>query len=95
MKEINLYNRDGASLKMVSENGEDWHLEVDEKHEYILQYMRVGFAGSDPEDKTIEFIDPSGGPMISVGDKLDMTRYIKAIEIGETGTTIKTGTYES
>ena len=29
---IHLYNRDGANLKLVSEDGELWTFDVDERH---------------------------------------------------------------
>ena len=65
---INLYNRDGANLwlekiKDISEETAEWRLYVDQKHLYCLQYMRC--IGKYPE---IEAVDPSGGPMIGLGD---------------------------
>ena len=69
---IKLYNRDGADLYLekgsktfVSNNIYEWHLKVDKKHEYCLQYIRI--IGDYP--KEIEAVDPSGGPMISLGDE--------------------------
>jgi len=62
MKKIKLFNRDGADLSLVSENGRRWEFEVDDKHKYILEYCRVGYMKG---DKEIDFIDPSGGPMLS------------------------------
>ena len=62
MKEIKLYNRDGADLKLVSEDGNLWKFQVDNKHKYILEYCRIGYQN---EDKEIEFVDASGGPMLS------------------------------
>ena len=50
MKEIKLYNRDGANLKLVSEDGNLWKFQVDDKHKYILEYCRIGYQN---EDKTI------------------------------------------
>lgn len=73
MKRIKLYNRDGANLylectyKEVSKNTYVWSLVVDYKHEYILKYMRI--IGDYPYN--IEAIDPSGGPMLSVGDEFE------------------------
>ena len=64
MKEIKLYNRDGADLKLVSEDGKLWKFKVDDNHKYILEYCRVGYQKG---DKEIDFVDPSGGPMLSCG----------------------------
>lgn len=66
---INLYNRDGANLwlekiKDISEEIAEWRLYVDKKHLYCLQYMRC--IGDYPNN--IEAVDPSGGPMIGLGD---------------------------
>lgn len=67
---IKLYNRDNADLwlentgKQVAENIAVWKLCVDRKHEYCFHYMRI--IGNYPNE--IEAIDPSGGPMLSVGD---------------------------
>ena len=67
MKEIKLYNRDGADLKLVSEDGKLWKFQVDDKHKYILEYCRVGYQKG---DKEIDFVDPSGGPMLSCGQRI-------------------------
>ena len=70
MKRIKLFNRDGATLwlentgEQVAENIAVWKLYVDDKHKYCLEYMRT--IGNYPFE--IESIDPSGGPMLSVGD---------------------------
>jgi len=71
MKKIKLYNRDGADLwlkkcnKQIEPNIWMWYLDVDEKHEYILKYCR--YIGGDD----ILAIDPSGGPMINLGDEFE------------------------
>ena len=77
MKKIKLYNRDGANLwlentgKQTSENIAIWKLSIDSKHKYCLQYMRT--IGNYPYN--IEAIDPSGGPMLSVGDTFENGKY--------------------
>ena len=76
MKEIKLYNRDGANLKLVSEDGNLWKFQVDDKHKYILEYCRVGYQN---EDKEIEFVDPSGGPMLSCGQTISKDYVINSI----------------
>lgn len=82
MKEIKLFNRDGADLRLVQkylkeiEPGiTEWELQVDKKHNYVLEFVR--FIGNYDEDKNsvdwsvIEAIDPSGGPFISLGDEFE------------------------
>lgn len=82
MKEIKLFNRDGADLRLVQkylkeiEPGiTEWELQVDKKHDYVLEFVR--FIGNYNEDKNsvdwsvIEAIDPSGGPFISLGDEFE------------------------
>lgn len=55
-------NRDGAKI-WVDENG---LLKSDK--DWVLEHIRVGFDKT-PED--IIFIDPSGGPMIEIGNVYD------------------------
>lgn len=72
MKEIKLFNRDGADLRLVHlkeiEPGiTEWELQVDKKHNYVLEFCRyIGDNFLEPEA-----IDPSGGPMISLGDEFE------------------------
>jgi hypothetical protein len=73
MNSIKLYNRDGADLKLVPKV---WELQVDEDHKYILEHMRVGLG---EDNKTIEMIDPSGGPYITLGYKLNNEFIIDSI----------------
>ena len=69
---IKLYNRDGANLclekvRNIETNISEWIMKVDNKHKYCLEYMRI--IGDYP--KTIEAVDPSGGPMIGLGDEFE------------------------
>lgn len=57
---IKLYNRDGADLWLEKVKDSEWILDIDKKHEYCLKYMRI--IGN------YDAVDPSGGPIISVGD---------------------------
>lgn len=74
MNEIKLFNRDGADLKLVQKhlkeiepNITEWELQVDEKHKYVLEFCRyIGDNFLEPEA-----IDPSGGPMINLGDEFE------------------------
>ena len=71
---IKLYNRDGADLKLVQKHLKEiephiteWELQVDEKHKYVLEFCRyIGNNFLEPEA-----IDPSGGPMINLGDEFE------------------------
>ena len=76
MKEIKLHNRDGADLRLSTNDNTHWELVVDDKHKYILEYMRVGKKQT---NNSIEFIDPSGGPMISVRQQIDSEHTISNI----------------
>ena len=74
MKEIKLFNRDGADLKLVQKylkeiepHITEWELQVDEKHKYVLEFCR--YIGNDFLNP--EAIDPSGGPMINLGDEFE------------------------
>lgn len=73
--EIKLFNRDGADLKLVSEDEKLWKFKVDKEHQYIFNYMRYGVM---PDNKTIEMIDPSGGPYLTIGSKLNDNYVIDA-----------------
>ena len=74
MKIIKLFNRDGADLKLVQKylkeiepHITEWKLQVDEKHKYVLEFCR--YIGNNFLE--LEAIDPSGGPMINLGDKFE------------------------
>lgn len=82
MKEIKLFNRDGADLKLVQKHLKEiepriteWELEVDKEHSYVLEFCR--FIGEHQIENNkvnwdvIEAIDPSGGPFISLGDEFE------------------------
>lgn len=74
MNKIKLYNRDGADLSLVQKHLKEiephiteWELQVDEKHKYVLEFCRyIGDNFLEPEA-----IDPSGGPMLSLGDEFE------------------------
>ena len=74
MKKIKLYNRDGADLNLVQKHLKEiepriteWELQVDEKHGYVLEFCR--YIGDNLLE--LEAIDPSGGPMINLGDEFE------------------------
>ena len=64
-----LDNRYGDLIQLIKQDGNLYLFDRD------LDYMRVGFN----EDKSINFVDPSGGPFIRVGSKWDNFT-IKSIE---------------
>ena len=76
LNKIKLFNRDDANLNLISEDGILWTFDVDAKHKYILEYCRVGYQN---EDKEIEFVDPSGGPMLSCGQTISKDYVINSI----------------
>lgn len=89
LKEIKLYNRDRANLKLVkiddnNKNPGMWRLEVDSEHNYILNHLRIIGKESAPNMnvENWEAIDPSGGPFIAVGDiyenKYKVEKFINA-----------------
>lgn len=75
MKKIKLFNRDGANLRLVSEDGILWKFDVDKDHKYVLEYIRYGFEN---DNKTIIMMDPSGGPYLSKGQRLSKDYIIDA-----------------
>ena len=64
-----LDNRYGDLIQLIKQDGNIYLLDGD------LDYMRVGFN----EDKSINFVDPSGGPFMRVGSERD-NFVIKSIE---------------
>lgn len=56
-----LDNRYGDLIQLIKQDGNVYLLDGD------LDYMRVGYN----DDKSINFVDPSGGPFMRVGAKWD------------------------
>ena len=81
---IKLYNRDGADLWLkkcnmqMEPNVWMWYLDVDKEHSYVLNYCRYIGELLEPEA-----IDPSGGPMLSIGDEFEEGKY-KIVKIFST-----------
>lgn len=75
MKEIKLFNRDGADLRLVSEDGLLWKFKIDTEHKYVLEYMCYGL---EDDNRTICMIDPSGGPYLTIGTKIGQDYVIDA-----------------
>lgn len=68
------FNRDHAHIWIDDEG----FLQVDDKHKYCLEYIRVGYSdGVFVSD--IIFVDPTGGPFIHVGDFVGEKK-VKSIE---------------
>lgn len=74
--EIKLFNRDGADLYLKNCDVNLWELNVDDKHKYVLEFIRIGYKS---DNKTIDFIDPSGGPYLSVGQRINKNFIIGSI----------------
>ena len=60
MTKIDLYNRYGYDIHLESLTDSKWLLKIDEK----ANYTRIG--GKNLPDN-IEYVDPEGGPFLSVG----------------------------
>lgn len=76
---LNLYNRDGADLRLVSnEDQSEWHLEVDKEHDYVLEYLRYGYSEAGG-NTIIDFIDPSGGPYLYPGYEINDYKIIEIV----------------
>ena len=56
-----LDNRYGDLIQLIKQDGNVYLLDGD------LSYMRIGYN----DDKSIKFVDPSGGPFMCVGAKWD------------------------
>lgn len=62
MEEIKLFNRDGYSVS-IKQRDKDTYLFVTN-----APFIRL----SEKDNEELSFIDPSGGPMLSVGDSMDI-----------------------
>ncbi len=67
INEIKLFNRDGADLRLVSEDEKLWKFKVDIKHKYVIEHIRFGLEN---DNKTIYMMDPSGGPYLTIGSRV-------------------------
>ncbi len=63
-KEIQLHSRGGIDNKLVQIEGEPLKFKLEAAYGY-----RVGFKTDDEDDCT--FIDPAGGPFITVGTNIE------------------------
>lgn len=70
MAEINLRNRYGYDIHLESLADSKWLLKIDEK----ANYTRIG--GKNLPDN-IEYVDPEGGPFLSVGGIVEGKTIIK------------------
>ena len=80
MEKIIIHNRDGANLwveitKEIEPHIWEAHLKVDDEHQYCLEYIRC--IGDYPNN--IEAVDPSGGPMLSLGDEIGNYKIVKIL----------------
>lgn len=80
------------NLKVTSRYGDEYHfMPIDEDgKKYIFKcgdYYRVGF--DNPDDVEYAFVDPSGGPFISPGYKIDDNHIVKSISKHQKGLLIE------
>lgn len=64
---IKLFNRDGLNLWLEHVEENFYMLKSDEKSKWGLEYLRVGLEDG---GNKYSFVDPSGGPFLSVGYEL-------------------------
>lgn len=61
----NLFNRDGAKLSLDRIKDNQYILNVDDKHKYVLEYCHVN-----RDSANYSMYDPSGGPCMYPGYKV-------------------------
>lgn len=64
---IKLFNRDGLNLWLEKVSGNFYAIKSDEESKWGLEHLRVGLEDN---KNRYSFVDPSGGPFLSVGHKL-------------------------
>ena len=73
-------------IKLYNRYGDNIYLENLENNKWVLRggddYYRVIFDKS-PDD--IKAVDPSGGPFLSVGDKVEGKEIIEIVQISKIG----------
>lgn len=89
MREIILNNRYKVINKLIEFNENEFYLELGDPKE--LDFCRVGWNPDEHsyEDKEFIFIDPSGGPFITIGTKFEEVPDMKVIRIYEKSLTNK------
>lgn len=78
-KRIDLYNRYYKNVYLEEIDDNEYQLHGPDE---TFQYMRVGFNNDikgKPDYTDINFIDPDGGPFLSVGSKIDNDNVITSI----------------
>lgn len=77
-KEIELTNRYHSKNKLVEVSENKWQLVFGDPKE--LEWCRAGLReGYDWKDNEYCFVDPSGGPYISIGDMIDEAQEVERI----------------
>lgn len=62
MNKIKLHNRYNANIWIEHIDADLWQLRSEKPED--LEFLRIGYEN---DNKTINFVDPSGGPFMSVG----------------------------
>lgn len=78
-KSIELYNRYHSKLWLEFVEDNKWILKGDDN---AMHYHRIGYERN---NATINFVDPSGGPFLSVGSTIEDNKKIKSIERSPSG----------
>lgn len=82
MREFKLYNRYRVQNSFVEVAENEWVLKFDNPKEY--DWCRVGLKNNDDKND-FSFIDPSGGPFISLGDRFFEDLVVERIIWRKTG----------
>lgn len=77
---IKLYNRYNDKVYLEHLDGNKWALKGEDN---VFLYCRIGFA--DADNKTIDFVDPSGGPFLAIGGRVKDNKRIVSIEQSPSG----------
>ena len=62
MNKIKLHNRYNANIWIEHIDADLWQLRSEKPED--IEFLRIGYEN---DNKTINFVDPSGGPFMSVG----------------------------
>lgn len=78
----NLFNRDGAKLSLDRIKDNQYVLNVDDKHKYVLEHCHVNRVITE-DSINYSTYDPSGGPYMYPGYKVSDSAEISKIFISD------------
>lgn len=67
-----LYAKRKKKIKLPNRDGYNASLEQEDKNTYLFVTNAPFIRLSEKDNEELSFIDPSGGPMLSVGDSMDI-----------------------